>query len=57
MSIASNSADYLRKREAHERALAQQATDVEVQEIYLQLAEWYRTLAENAEQTQKPTNR
>ena len=57
MSIASNSADYLRKREAHERALALQATDVEVQEIYLQLAEWYRTLAENAEAKQAPRKR
>lgn len=54
MALGSHSSAYLRKREAQERALAARSTDAQVQQIYLELAEWYRTLAENAEASQIP---
>ena len=54
MPVASHCADYLRKREADERALAEQSTDPDAKAIYLRLAQWYRTLAENADMPRQP---
>ena len=47
--IECHSSDYFRRREAKERALAEQASAEDIRKIYLSLADWYRLLAENAE--------
>ena len=46
----SNSADYYRQREAHERELAEKANLPNVRQIHLSLAKRYRALAENADE-------
>lgn len=47
--VESHDSTYFRWREAKERALAERATAPDIKEIYLNLADWYRCLAENAE--------
>ena len=47
--VESHDSTYFRWREAKERALAERATSPDIKEIYLNLADWYRCLAENAE--------
>ena len=47
--VESHDSTYFRWREAKERALAERATSPDIREIYLNLADWYRCLAENAE--------
>lgn len=49
MPIEAHSSTYFRWREANERELAERATSPDIKEIYLNLADWYRCLAENAE--------
>jgi len=50
MRADSNSADYYRQREAHERELAEKASLPNVRQIHLSLAERYRALAESADE-------
>lgn len=47
--VESHTSTYFRWREAKERELAERASSVDIKEIYLNLADWYRCLAENAE--------
>lgn len=47
--VESHSSTYFRWREAKERELAERASSGDIKEIYLNLADWYRCLAENAE--------
>jgi hypothetical protein len=48
--VESHTSTYFRWREAREREQAERASTPDIREIYLSLAEWYRCLAENAEQ-------
>lgn len=58
MPVNDHSSTYFRWREAKERQLADAASEYQVRDIYLSLAEWYRCLAENAEALEgKPNER
>lgn len=48
---ASYSANYYRGRERAERALADQATSTAIRQIHLEMAERYRELTEQVEQS------
>jgi hypothetical protein len=48
----SNSADYYRRREAHERELAAKAALPKVGQIHLELAERHRALAMSADEVE-----
>jgi len=50
MRRESNSADYYRRREAHERELAAKAALPKIGQIHLELAEHYRALAMSADE-------
>ena len=53
MPLDSNSAEYYRQREAHERELAERAELAKAREIHFSLAERYRFLAQCADETDK----
>lgn len=57
MPIERHPAEYFRRREAKELALADKATSEEIRQIYLSLAQRYRYLAENAEQAEQQSDR
>jgi len=57
MPVECHSSDYFRRREAKELALADRASAEDIRDIYLSLADWYRLLAENAEQEEHKSER